>query len=158
MFPGKLYSLATTFVLIASVVGADEQRISGGFVLGGTFEAAQKHAGATGSSLAPLSDDKPGFWSVTGTNLTLSVCGTTVTSINGRLDGDFEEFTALVASMTTEHGEPDTQILSIPSAVGVIATIDARFVTDDGGALVQLQSIGEKRTLSVNHWIDSDCR
>jgi len=73
------------------------------------------------------------------------------------LDGDFEEFTALVDSMMFELGEPDIQILSIPSRLGVISTIDARFVTEFDGVVVQLQSIGKKRSFSINHWLISGC-
>lgn len=105
-----------------------------------------------------MSDLQPGLWTVAGTGLSLTVCHDTVTSIKAQLDGDFEAFTALVFSMMARLGEPQTQILSLPSGIGVISSIDARFVSDEGGTVVQLQSIGEKRTLSVNSWMDSDCQ
>lgn len=81
-----------------------------------------------------------------------------VSSIVERLEGDLEEFTALVWSMQLESGKPDVQILNLRSGIGDISTIDARFDTDNGGATVQLQSVGGERTFSVRHWIKSDCR
>lgn len=155
---GKFHLWTAFCLLVAFAAKADQSQIYSGFVLGSTFEAAQQHARALGWTLAPLSDDQPGSWSVAETGLTLFVCDNTVTSITAQLAGDFEAFTALVFSTMTQLGEPQTQILSIPSGIGVISSIDARFATGDGGTVVQLQSIAEKRTLSVNSWIDSACQ
>jgi hypothetical protein len=154
---GKFHLWTAFCLLVAFAAKADDSQMHSGFVLGSTFEAAQQHARGEGWKLTPLSDDQPGFWSVTETGQTLFVCDNTVTAINAQLEGDFEAFTALVVSMTTQLGEPQTQILNIPSGIGVISTIDARFATGEGGTVVQLQSIGEKRTLSINSWIDSAC-
>ncbi|MDZ4088370.1 MAG: hypothetical protein U1E69_16400 [Tabrizicola sp.] len=155
----SLFQLSTIFgLLVASAALADESGMHHGFVLGSSFEDAQKHAVANGFKLAPLSDDLPGSWSVAETGQTLFVCGDTVTSITERLNGDLEEFTALVFSLTVKFGEPETQILSVPSGTGIISTIDARFITGDGGALVQLQSIDGKRSFSASFWNESDCR
>lgn len=144
-------------VLAASVVQAGAPRDLGGFVLGGTMEAAQRHAAEQEWTLKPLSDNLPGRWIVEGEALTLFVCEGTVTSVARELEGDLEEFAALVFSMQLELGEPDIQITSVPSGVGSIATIDARFETDDGAASVVLQSLGGERTFAVNHWIASAC-
>jgi len=73
------------------------------------------------------------------------------------LEGELEEFAALVFTMQLEFGKPDIQILSIPSGIGIISTIDARFDTNNGGATVQLQSIGGERTFSESHWINTEC-
>jgi hypothetical protein len=153
----KLRLWAVSCLLAASVAKADEPQKHNGFVLGGTFEAAQQNALASGWKLVPISESLPGSWRVGETRMSLYVCGNTITSIMETLDGDFEEFTALVDSMMFELGEPDIQILSIPSRLGVISTIDARFVTEVDGLVVQLQSIGKKRTFSINHWLISGC-
>ena len=153
-----LHLCAASCLLLAVAAKADESQMHKGFVLGSAFATAQEHAALQGWNLAPMSDLQPGLWTVAGTGLSLTVCHDTVTSIKAQLDGDFEAFTALVFSMVARLGEPQTQILSLPSGIGVISSIDARFVSDEGGTVVQLQSIGEKRTLSVNSWMTSDCQ
>ncbi|MFC5738419.1 hypothetical protein [Sinirhodobacter huangdaonensis] len=149
---------AAPSLLVASLAHAVPLQGPGGFVLGSSLKAAQQHALENGWKLSPLSADLPGVWSVEGARLSMFVCDGTIMSIQEQLDGDLEEFSALVFSMTLELGKPETQILSVKSGGSVISSIDARFVTDDGGVAVQLQSIGGKRTFSTNHWIKSECR
>ena len=153
----KIY-LSTAFgVLAGSVAYAADPEKLGGFVLGSSFEAAQQHALERGWEIVPVSEHLPGSWSVEGSNLSLFVCNETVRSVGEKLEGDLEEFAALVFKMRLELGEPDIQILSTPLGPGAISTIDARFDTDDGRALVVLQSIGRNRYFGVRHWIDGDC-
>lgn len=156
IFSGKL-SWAIFGLFVASVAPAAADNL-GGFVLGGSFEAAQQHALEHGWKLVPLSENLPGQWIVEGANLSMFVCDETVSSINERLEGDLEEFAALVFSMQIEFGKPDIQVLSLPSGIGVISTIDARFDTENGGAMVQLQSIDGHRTFSVFHRLETGCR
>lgn len=140
-----------------SVAHASDTQDLGSFVLGVPLEAAQQHALQMGWQLVHLSDSLPGQWAVDGSSLSLFVCDGTVGSVGRQLEGDLEEFAARVFSMELQLGKPDIQILSLPSGAGDISTVDASFVTDDGGAKVQLQSIDGKQTLSVNHWIDLNC-
>lgn len=153
----KFHFWAVLYLLVASAVYAAEPQKHGGFVLGSSLKAAQQHALENDWRLVPLSEDLPGSWNVEGSSLSLFACDGTVVSVLEELEGDLEEFAARVFSMELELGKPDTQILSLNSGVGVMSTIDARFVTEEGGAVVQLQSIGGKRTLSVNYWIKFDC-
>ncbi|QAX31039.1 hypothetical protein [Leisingera sp. NJS204] len=155
--PGKFYLLATSSLFAASVANAADQQDLGGFMLGGSFEAAQQHALEQEWKLVPLSDNLPGQWVVEEANLSLFVCNGIVASVSEQLEGYLEEFAALVFSMQLEFGKPDIQILSLPSGIGTVSTIDARFDTDNGGATVQLQSIGEKRTFSISHRIEIEC-
>lgn len=157
VFPGKLCVLAVLSLLATTVANATEQPDLDGFKLGGSFEAAQQHALEKEWKLVPLSDNLPGQWVVEETSLSLFVCNGVVASVSEQLEGDLEAFTALVFSLQLEFGKPDVQIVSIPSSVGHISTIDARFVSDAGGATVQLQSINGKRSFSVNHWIKGKC-
>lgn len=156
-FSGKIY-LAAAFGLVASLAAhADNPEDLGGFMLGGSFEAAQRHALGQEWKLVPISDNLPGQWTVEGANLSLFVCNGIVSSVSEKLEGDLEEFAALVFSMQAEFGKPDIQILSLNSGIGDISTIDAHFDAVDDGATVQLQSVGGKRTFSVNHWIEFEC-
>ncbi|WP_083098481.1 hypothetical protein [Pseudophaeobacter leonis] len=158
MICSKRISFFATFSLIsASVAHAAEQRDLGGFMLGETFEAAQQRALEQEWKLVPLSDSLPGQWVVEGENLSLFICNGIVTSVLKQLQGELEEFTALVFSMQLEVGKPDIQITNLHSGIGTISTIDARFETDNGGATVQLQSIDGKRGFSVNYWIEGEC-
>lgn len=143
--PRKIYLLAAFCLVAASVAHAAEPKKHGGFVLGSSLEEAQQHALQNGWKLVPLSDNLPGQWNVEGSSLSLFACDGTVVAVHEEMEGDLEEFAALVFSMELELGKPDTQILSLNSGAGVLSTIDARFVTEDGGAVVQLQSIGGKR-------------
>lgn len=154
ILPRKFYFLVTFSLFAASVANAADQHKLGGFMLGGSFEAAQQHALEQEWKLVPLSDNLPGQWVVEDTNLSLFVCNEIVASVSEQLEGDLEEFAALVFKMQLELGKPDIQILSIPSGLGSISTIDARFDTENGGATVQLQSIGGKRTFSISHRIE----
>ncbi|TKW65418.1 MAG: hypothetical protein DI616_14690 [Paracoccus denitrificans] len=155
---GKVPLWSALSLFLTTMVHGAETLEHGGFVLGSSLNTAQQHARERGWSLAPLSQHLPGHWQVEGANLTLFVCDDQVTSVQEQLFGDLEEYSARVFSMQRELGEPDIQILSLHSGVGVISTIDARFVTNDGGATVHLQSISGKRTFTVNHWIESECR
>ncbi|WP_144389831.1 hypothetical protein [Phaeobacter sp. 22II1-1F12B] len=153
----KIY-LSTAFgVFVGSVAYAADPEKLGGFVLGSSFEAAQQHALEREWEIVPLSEHLPGYWSVEGSNLTLGVCNGIVRFVGEKLEGDLEEFAALVFKMRLELDEPDIQILSIPSGIGTISTIDVRFDTDDGQALVQLQSIRGNRYFNVHHSIDGEC-
>lgn len=154
---GKFYLLASFSLFSASVAYATDQPDLGGFMLGGSFEAAQQHALEQEWKLVQHSENLPGQWVVEEANLSLFVCNGIVTSIAEQLEGDLEEFAALILTMQLEFGKPDIQILSIPSGIGIISTIDARFDTNNGGATVQLQSIGGKRTFSESHWINTEC-
>lgn len=154
----KLCVWAASGLLFASIVHSADAQELGNFVLGSSLNAAQQHARQKGWRLVPSAEELPGQWRVDGANLSLFVCGDIVASVTEHLDGDLEEFSALVFSMEGQLGKPDTQILSFTSAAGIISTIDARFVTEDGGATVQLQSVDGKRTFSVNRWIESGCR
>lgn len=145
-------------VLAACVAhAADDPQAPGDFMLGGSFKAAQQHALEQDWKLVSLSEGLPHQWIVEGSSVSLVVCDGIVVSISERLEGDLEEFAALVFSMQAEFGKPDVQILSFRSGIGKISTIDARFDTDHGEANVQLQSIGGERTFSVNHRIDTEC-
>lgn len=154
---GKRFLLAVLSLFAVTNANAAEQRGPEGLILGSSVEAAQQHALERGWLLVPLSDNLLGQWKVEGSNLSLYVCDGTVVAILEQLDGDLEEFAALVFKMQLESGKPDVQIQSLPSGIGVISTIDARFDTDYGGAIAQLQSIGGGRTLSVSRWIEAEC-
>ncbi|MDE4060893.1 hypothetical protein [Phaeobacter gallaeciensis] len=155
---GTFY-LANAFgIIVASIAHAADPADLGGFMLGSSLEAAQNHARAQEWKLVPLSDNLPGTWTVEGANLSLFVCNGVVSSVSETLEGDFEQFAALVFSMQLEFGQPDVQILSYRSSIGVISTIDARFDIAGGGASVQLQSLGGDRTFSANHWIETECQ
>lgn len=156
-FSGQFY-LSTAFCLFAaSVAHAADPKELGGFVLGSSFETAQQHALAQEWALVPTSEILPGQWTVEGANLSLFVCNGVVSSVSENLEGDLEEFAALVFSMQLKLGKPDIQILSLSSGMGVISSIDARFDKGEGGATVQLQSLGGERTVSVNHWRGTEC-
>ncbi len=157
ILPGKFYLLAIFSLFSASVANATDQPGLGGFMLGGSFEVAQQHALEQEWKLLPLSDNLPGQWVVEETNLSLIVCNGIVASVSEQLEGDLEEFATLVFTMQLEFGKPDIQILSFPSGGVIISTIDARFDTNNGGATVQLQSIGGKRSFSENHWTENEC-
>ena len=157
IFSAKFYLSAAFGLFVASFAHAADPEDVGGFVLGSPFEAAQQHALSQDWELVPLSEGLPGQWTVAGTNLSLFVCDGVVSSVFERMEGDLEEFTALVFSMQLKFGKPDIQILSLPSGIGDISTIDARFDTDTGGVTVQLQSIGGVRTFTVNRWIEFQC-
>lgn len=151
--------LSTAFgVFAASVAYAADPKELGGFMLGSSFGAAQQHALGQEWELVPTSENLPGQWTVKGANLSLGVCNGVVSSVYEKLEGDLEKFAALVFSMQLNFGEPDVQILSLDSVYGVISTINARFDKVDGGATVQLQSIGGERTFSVNHWMEIECQ
>ncbi|MGR3823811.1 MAG: hypothetical protein ACU0A5_14680 [Salipiger marinus] len=153
------FCLSTAFGLfVVSIAHAADPKELGGFMLGGSFAAAQQHALGQGWALVPISENLPGQWTVEGTNVSLFVCNGVVSSVTEQLDGDLEEFAALVFTMTREFGEPDIQILSFESGIGTISTIDARFDKNSGGAEAQLQSIGGERTFTVNHWMETECR
>ncbi|SFJ04734.1 hypothetical protein [Celeribacter neptunius] len=154
---GTFYLVNAFYLLVASIAHASDPADLGGFILGSSLEEAQSHARTQEWTLAPISENLPGSWTVEGTNLSLFICNGTVKSIKEKLEGDFEEFTALVFSMQLELGQPEIKILSLPSGVGVISTIDVRFEMAGGGASVQLQSIGGNRTFSTNRWIESEC-
>lgn len=156
-YSGRLFVWAISCLFGGCVVHASDRHDIGGFVLGAPFEAAQQHALYMGWRLTPLSHSLPGYWIVDGSSLSLFVCDGTVWSVAEQLNGGLEEFVARVSSMELQLGEPDIQIFSLPSGAGDISTIDARFGTDDSGATVQLQSIGGKKTLLINHWVQSDC-
>ncbi len=158
MKPSGTFFLANAFgLLVTSIAHAADPADLGGFMLGWTLKEAQDHARAQEWTLAPISENLPRSWTVEGTNLSLIICNGVVSSVSEMLTGDFEQFTALVVSMQLEFGRPEIQILSFPSGVGVISTIDARFDMAGGGASVQLQSIGGNRTFSTNRWIESEC-
>ena len=153
----KIYLSTVLGVFAGSVAYAADPERLGGFVLGSSFEAAQQHALERGWEIVPVSEHLPGSWSVEGSNLSLFVCNGIVSAVGEKLEGDLEEFAALVFKMRLELDEPDIQILSIPSGLGTISTIDARFDTDDGRVLVQLQSIRGERYFNVHHSIDGEC-
>ena len=156
-FSAKFYLSAAFGLFVASFAHAADPKGLGGFMLGSSFEVAQQHALGQGWEFVPLSEELPGQWTVVGTNLHLFVCNGVVTSVSEKLEGDLEEFAALVFSMQIEIGKPDIQILSYSSGIGDTSTIDARFDTDSGGVTVQLQSIGGGRVFSTNHWIEIEC-
>ncbi|MBD3803686.1 MAG: hypothetical protein IE919_10670 [Thioclava sp.] len=158
IFHGKT-CLSTVFGLfVASVAHAADLTELGGVMLGGSFEAAQQYVLGQEWDLVPTSKNLPGQWTVEGANLSLFVCNGVVSSVTEKLEGDLEEFAALVFSMKLEFGEPDIQILSFSSGLENISTIDARFDKVDGGATVQLQSIGGERIFTINQWIETECR
>lgn len=157
ILPGKFYLLATFSLFFASVADAADEPDLGGFMLGGSFDAAQQHALEQEWKLVPLSDNLPGQWVVEEAKLSLFVCNGIVTSVSEQLEGDLEDFAALVSTMQREFGNPDIQVLSLPSSIGTISTIDARFDTNYGGVTVQIESIDGKRTFSETHWIEIEC-
>ena len=157
IFSRRISFFATFSLVSASVAHAAEQWDLGGFMLGNTFEAAQQRAFQQEWKLVPLSDNLPGQWVVEGENLSLFVCNGIVASVSKQLEGELEEYTALVFSMQLEVGKPDIQISNLHSGIGTISTIDARFEIENGGANVQLQSVDGKRALSINHWIEGEC-
>lgn len=159
MNPFKKYILANTFALfVASIAHAADPADFGGFILGSTLEEAQNHAIAQKWILAPMSENLPGSWIVEGTKLSLYICNGVVASVSEVLAGDFEQFTELVFSMQIKFGEPNIQILSLPSVFGDISTIDVEFDMEGELAFVQLQSIEGKRTFSTSRSIETDCR
>ena len=157
-FSKRIYLTTAFGVFVTSVAYAADPKEVGGFKLGSSFEAAQQHALGQGWELVPTLENLPGQWVVEGTNLSLFVCNGVVSSVHEKLEGDFEEFVALVFSMQLKFGKPDIQILSLSSGIGDISTIDARFDKGDVGATVQLQSLGGGRAFSVNHWMEIECQ
>ena len=153
----KFYLLAALGLIATSVANAADQQGPGGFLIGGSFEAAQRHAFEREWKLVPLSDRLPGHWVVEETNLSLFVCNGIVASIIEQLEGDLEEFTALVFALHMKFGEPDIQVSHLPSGGSFMSTIDARFDKDIGGTSVQLQSFGGDRNFSRIHWGDVEC-
>ncbi|WP_297339404.1 hypothetical protein [Pseudophaeobacter sp.] len=157
IFSTKFHLTAAFVLFVASFAHAADSEDLGGFMLGSSFEAAQQHALDQDWQLVPLSEELPGQWTVEGAKLSLFVCNGVVSSVYEKLEGDLEEFAALVFSTQLEFGKPDIQILNLHSSTGDISTIDARFDTDSGGVTVQLQSIGGGRVFSTNHWIEIEC-
>ncbi|WP_424984294.1 hypothetical protein [Maritalea sp. S77] len=88
ILPRKFYFLVTFSLFAASVANAADQQELGGFMLGGSFEAAQQHALEQDWKLVPLSDNLPGQWVIEDTNLSLFVCNEIVASVSERLEGD----------------------------------------------------------------------
>lgn len=158
IFSVRPYLISLLCLFGASAAYAADPGELGGFELGGTFKAAQQHARQQEWELEPLSENLPGQWAVKGAPLTLFVCNRVLSAISETLEGDLEAFAARVFAMQLALGEPEIKILHLGSGVGDVSTIDARFETIDGGAAVQLQSIGGKRTFVVNHWLNSECQ